>query len=94
MNHMFTLKHASWDGGAVSENPFFLATIGPQKTIKTRCNKRVSMRVIDNHDITCTACLDDINRQEKAYEQIEQYSHVLETQGLEAANALAATWEV
>ena len=33
---MFTLKHASWDGGAVSENPFFLATIGPQKTIKTR----------------------------------------------------------
>lgn len=89
----FVTKHASWDGGSISENPLFLATIGPQKTIKTRCNKRVGMVAIDNHNITCATCLDDINRQDQAMERLVQYDRVVKTQGREAANALAATWE-
>jgi len=87
------IHHASWDGGAISEHPLFLATLGPQKTIKTRCSKRVSMRHIDNTDITCAECLDDINRQARGQERLAQYHHVLETRGLDAANALAATWD-
>ncbi len=87
------ITHASWDGGAISEHPLFVA-IGGQKTIKTRCNKRVSMAHIDNHGTQCAACLNEIRREARAFEQIKQYSEILEAQGLDAANALAATWEV
>lgn len=86
--------HASWDGGAISEHPFLVAVLGIQKSIKTRCGKRVSMSLINNADITCGACLDEISRQAQALERIEQYTHVVKTQGIDAANQLAATWEV
>ncbi len=87
----FQTKHASWDGGAISEHPIFQA-LAPQKTVKTQCGKRVSMSAVDNHDISCCTCLDEINREARALEQIRYYTHILETRGLDAANAIAATW--
>ncbi len=86
-----TNNHASWDGGAISEHPVF-STLAPQKTIKTRCGKRVPMAHINNHDIQCANCLDELSREARALEQIRQYTEVLLAHGLDAANALAATW--
>lgn len=82
-----SMKHAAWDGGAISENPFFLATVGQQKTIKTRCGKRVSMKHVDNDTPTCAECLADIERERVGLIEIEQYAQDVQTGGLEYANA-------
>jgi hypothetical protein len=78
--------HASWDGGAIT------ALFPNKHTTKTRCGKRVSVSRIDDHDIQCGACLDAINRETRALDQLRQYHEVLVSDGLDAANALALTW--
>ena len=70
-------KHASWDGGEISEHPLFVALAPhPQKTIKTRCGKRVRMSSINNHDIGCANCLDSINQETQALEVLRRYAEV------------------
>jgi hypothetical protein len=54
---MNNLIHAAWDELAISD--MFSPILGPQKSIKTRCNKRVAFGRVAHNGVTCPDCLAD-----------------------------------
>ncbi len=68
------MTHKAWDDGAIAAS--FRDVLGidiGQKTTKTRCGKRVSMRHIDNVEPTCGACLTEPERERKGRAEIAAY---------------------
>jgi len=58
------MKHQAWDDGVISG--IFGAALG-QKTIKTRCGKRVAFAsVVDNNQPDCPECLAAIEKDKQA----------------------------
>ncbi len=69
---MTNLTHAAWDDGAITD--MFKGTGGfmEQKTVKTRCGKRVATKHVDNAAVTCPACVAEIRREAAAHEQLKE----------------------
>lgn len=64
------MKHASWDGGAIRVAFGSLAILIPQKTSKTRCDKRVAMSQIDDVAPTCPKCRAAIEAERRAMQSL------------------------
>lgn len=82
------MNHMPWDDGTITDAFCGLVTV---KTTKTQCGVRVSIARA-NHKLptTCEECLSEMRRREKGHKAIELFMRVLESDGLDAANALFA----
>jgi hypothetical protein len=66
-----SLNHMPWDNGALR----LFGEILAQRTIKTRCGKRVAFTVADERKpITCLECAVEIECERAAHEEIHKYA--------------------
>lgn len=76
-----------WEDGAISS--IFAGLVPEQKTIKTRCGRRVPFKHTSADRPNCPRCLAHIERQKIGLKMIEAYAADTLKYGLDEANARA-----
>ncbi len=76
-----------WEDGAITS--MFAGLVPEQKTIKTRCGRRVPFKSTNADKPTCPRCLAHIERQRLGLKMLEAYAADAINYGYDEANARA-----
>ena len=76
-----------WEDGAITG--IFAGWVPEQKTIKTRCGRRLPFRATSAEHVTCPRCLAHIEREKAGRVMIERYAADALKYGVDEANRRA-----